>query len=216
MDTNLSTSLLARWQRVPTAIIADISQGACQIDPVIRPLCPAGMQPKLCGRALTVRCLPADIGAVTRALDLARAGDVLVIAAEEQRLTATIGAILGGYLRSRGAAGLICDGAIRDVGELAAWRDFSVFTRFITPRGPSSFVRGEVNCAVKFGGRTIAPGDLVIGDDDGLVSLTPAETAALIDEAEAKLQLEVQWRQRLDSGLKLSDALGLPADEHTS
>jgi 4-hydroxy-4-methyl-2-oxoglutarate aldolase len=205
----IPAALLQRWQHVPAAIIADITEGACQIDPAIRPLRPAGQQPRLCGNALTAQCAPADIGAVMRALQLARAGDVLVIAADGQHGTATIGSILGGYLRSRGAAGLICDGAIRDVAELAAWSDFSVFARCITPRGPSSFVRGEVNRTVLVGGRQIAPGDLIIGDDDGLVSLTPAEAAAWIAAAEAKLETEKQWRLRLAQGVDITTALGL-------
>jgi len=205
----LSASLLERWRRIPTAIVADLSHGACQIDTAIRPLCPAGQQPKLLGRALTVQCLPLDIGAVVRALEIARLADVLVIAAHGQHGSATIGAILSGYLRSRGAVGLICDGAIRDVEELAAWRDFSVFTRFITPRGPTSFERGEVNRTVTFGGRQISPGDLVIGDDDGLVSLTPDEALNLIGAAEGKLELEKQWRARLAEGLPLAQALGI-------
>jgi len=211
--TRVSTSLLQRWQRVPTAIVADLSQGVCQIDPAIRPLCPPGHQPGLCGPALTVHCLPLDIGAVTRALDIAQPGEVLVIAADARQLTATIGAILGGYLRSRGAAGLICDGAIRDVAELAAWRDFSVFTRYITARGPTSFVGGEVNCPVVFGGRRVSPGDLIMGDDDGLVSLTLEEATDLIDAAEAKLEVEKQWRQRLANGLGIGAALGLSSNE---
>ena len=215
-STAIDPALIERWRHVPSAIIADVSQGACQIDPAIRPLCPAGQQPKLLGRALTVHCAPDDIGAVVRALDIARSGDVLVIAAQGQRASASIGAILGGYLRSRGAAGLICDGAIRDVEELAAWRDFSVYTRFITPRGPATLAHGEVNGTVSCGGRNIAPGDLVIGDDDGLVSLTPAQAASLLAAAEAKLELEQQWRTRLAAGSTMVEALGLSSGRAAS
>lgn len=205
----IPASLLDRWQSVPTAIVADVSEGACQIDPDIRPLCPPGQQPKLIGRALTVHCIPADIGAVVRALELAQPRDVLVIAAQGVRDSATIGAILSGYLRSRGAAGLICDGAVRDVEELVAWRDFSVFARSITPRGPNSFAAGDLNCPVTCGGRQISPGDLILGDDDGLVSLTPEQAAHMITAAEAKLELEKRWRQRLADGVGLEAALDL-------
>lgn len=205
-----SLSILERWRAMPTAIITDISKGMCGIDPDIRPLCPAGQQPALIGRALTVRCAPDDIGAVVRALEIARIGDVLVIAAQGHRRSAMIGGILGGCLRSRGGAGLICDGAVRDVAELAAWRDFSVFARCITPRGPISFVHGEVNVPVEFGGRQISAGDLVIGDDDGLVSLTPQEAASMIEAAEEKLELEAHWRKRLAAGMSVAEALALP------
>jgi 4-hydroxy-4-methyl-2-oxoglutarate aldolase len=206
----VSASLLERWRCVPTAIIADLSNGTCQIDPDIRPLRGAGQQPKLCGRALTAQCSPPDFGAVVRALEVADAGQVLVIAAQAHRATAMIGSILGGYLRGRGVAGIVCDGAIRDIEELAAWQDFSVFTRFVTPRGPTSSSHGEVNGSVVVGGRQIAPGDIVIGDDDGLVSLTPQQAVGMIEAAETKLALEKQWRQRLAAGMSVTQALAMP------
>lgn len=207
----ISEALLARWRRVPTAVVADITGGACQLDPDIRPLRPAGQQPALFGRALTAECPPADIGAVIGALELAKRGDVLVIAAGGHRHTATIGEILGGYLRARGAAGIICDGAVRDVGALGTWNDFSVFSRFVTPRGPTSFAQGAVNGVVSFGGRKISPGDLVIGDDDGLVRLTPEDATTWIEAAEEALKRERQWQEALATGKAIREALGLPS-----
>ena len=116
-------------------------------------------------------CEPPDFGAVLLAIDRIGAGEVLVIAAQGRAETAMIGEILSGQARRRGAVGVICDGAIRDVATLAQWADFSVFTRHVTPRGPWSAERGAVNAPVVFGGQTIGPGDLLIGDDDGLVAL---------------------------------------------
>lgn len=164
-----SPTEIDRWRDVSVAIAVDLDPDAGQIDPAIRPLCPPSRQPRLFGRAVTASCEPPDIGAVLYALDLVQPGDVLVIAANGHAGTAMIGEILGGHLHMRGARGIICDGAIRDVAALAGWPDFSVFTRSITPRGPSSAERGSVNAAVMFGGRLVSSGDLVIGDDDGLV-----------------------------------------------
>ena len=101
-------------------------------------------------------------------MDRITPGDVLVISAGGIAHTAMIGGILGGYVRQKGGVGIICDGAIRDVAELAAFDDFSVFTRFVTARGPTSADRGSVNTPVLFGGQEISPGDLILGDDDGL------------------------------------------------
>ena len=86
----------------------------------------------------------------------------------------------------------MCDGAVRDVGTLAGWDDFSVYARWITPRGPSSAERGAVNLPVVIGGRLVTPGDLVIGDDDGLVALAPATIRTRIGDAEAKLAREAE------------------------
>jgi regulator of RNase E activity RraA len=208
---DLAQSDIERWRVVPVAVAVDLGRDLGQIDPAIRPLLPAGQQPRLFGRAVTAYCEPPDFGAVTQAIDLIKPGDVLVIAASGHRETAMIGDILGDHIRRRGGVGLVCDGAIRDVGPIAAWRDFSVFTRFVTPRGPSSGERGEINRPVIVGGCSIAAGDLIIGDDDGLVALTPAAIRGRIADAEAKLALEAKWQAELASNRAMRDVFNLPA-----
>jgi 4-hydroxy-4-methyl-2-oxoglutarate aldolase len=158
---------------------------------------------------VTALCEPPDFGAVLQALELVGPGDVLVIAAGGHAETAMIGEILGGQLRRLGCRGLVCDGAVRDVGTLAGWADFSVFTRWVTPRGPASAERGAVNLPVVFGGRPVGPGDLVIGDDDGLVALTPAAVRSRIGDAEAKLALEAEWEASLAGGRSVLETFGL-------
>lgn len=207
----IDENLLARWRAVPTAIIADVSKGAALVDPAIRPLLPPGRQPRLFGHAVTAHCEPPDFGAVLYAIDLMKAGDVLVIAAGGNRGHAMLGEILGGQLRRLGASGVICDGALRDVAELASWPDLSAFTRHVTPRGPTGAERGVVNGAVTFGSLEISPGDLVIGDDDGLVRLTRDMIRTLIEPAEAKLALEAKWQATLASGKTMAETFALPA-----
>jgi regulator of RNase E activity RraA len=198
-----------RWRTIPVAVAVDVSGAACQIDPAIRPLCPAGRQPRLFGRAVTALCDPPDFGAVLYALDLLQPGDVLVIAAGGHTATAMIGEILGGHVRRRGGVGVVCDGAVRDVAQLAEWTDLSVFARAITPRGPTSLDRGAVNVPVTVGGRVVRPGDLLIGDDDGLAALDPALARAHIDAAEAKLEREAAWLASLAGGRTVAETFGL-------
>lgn len=198
-----------RWRKVPVAVAVDVSKGACQIDPAIRPLCPPGQQPRLFGTAVIAKCVPPDFGAVLVALDEIKPGDVLVIAANRHRDHAMIGEILGGHLRRLGVAGIVCDGAIRDVAELAGWKDLSVFCRSITPRGPVSAEAGEVNCTATVGGLAINPGDLIMGDDDGLAALSPDMIGKFIDAAEAKLALEVKWQESLASGASAVSTFGV-------
>lgn len=202
---------IARWRPVPVSVAVDLARDIGQIDPAIRPLRPPGQQPRLFGRAVTVRCEPPDFGAVLHAMDVVGDGDVLVIAADGHAETAMIGEIVSGHLRRRGAVGVVCDGAIRDVGTLAGWNDFSVYTRFITPRGPSSAARGAVNAPVVIGGRLVTPGDLIIGDDDGLVALGPDAIRSRIGDAEAKLALETQWETKLQAGTPAREIFGLEA-----
>ncbi|ACA16321.1 Dimethylmenaquinone methyltransferase [Methylobacterium sp. 4-46] len=206
----LPAEVIARWRAVPVAVAVDLAADG-QIDPAIRPLCPAGRQPRLFGRAVTALCEPPDFGAVLHAVDLIGPGDVLVIAAGGDARTAMIGEIVGGQVRRRGGVGLVCDGAVRDVALLAGWGDLPVFTRFVTPRGPTGAERGAVNAPAVVGGARVAPGDLVIGDDDGLVVLSPDLAVSRIGDAEAKLAREAGWEASLSSGLSLRETFGLAA-----
>jgi 4-hydroxy-4-methyl-2-oxoglutarate aldolase len=205
----LTQAEIDRWGQVAVAIAVDVSNAACQIDPAIRPLCPPGRQPRLFGRAVTALCEPPDFGAVLQALDLIQPGDVLVIAANGHAETAMIGEILGGQLRRLGGRGIVCDGAIRDVAQLADWPELAVFARSITPRGPTSAERGVVNAAVMIGGLLVSPGDLIIGDDDGLAALSPAAIRAYIGAAEAKMAREAAWEQSLAAGRSAGETFGL-------
>ncbi len=198
-----------RWCAIPAAIAVDLAGAIGQIDPAIRPLNPPGRQPHLFGRAVTVLCEPPDFGAVLHALDLVAPGDILVIAAGGHAAHAMIGEILGGHLRRRGARGLVCDGAVRDVAALAAWPDLPVFARHVTPRGPVGTERGAVNVPVSVGGQLVAPGDLIIGDDDGLAVVPEAAVTGRIADAEAKLVREAGWIGSLAGGRSVRETFGL-------
>ncbi len=204
----LTAAEIARWRDIPVAVAVDLSPES-QIDPSIRPLNPPGRQPRLLGRAVTVSCTPPDFGAVVHALEHVGRGEVLMIAAGGDAVTAMIGEILSGHLRNRGAAGVVCDGAVRDVATLSGWPDFSVYSRSITPRGPTSAEHGILNAVVMIGGRRIAPGDLVIGDDDGLVCLSPETVRGRIGDAEARLAREEGWIDGLAAGRSVIETFGV-------
>ena len=200
--------LLARWRRIPVAVAVDLTPSH-QIDPAIRPLRAVGQQPALFGRAVTARSTPPDFGAVLHAVGVIAADEVLVIDAGAQISHAMIGDILGGQLHRLGAAGLVCDGAVRDVAGLAAMAGLPVYARAVNPLGPTTARIGEVNGGVMIGGMAVAPGDLIIGDDDGLVALPPALLPRLINAAEAKLRLEAEWTARLTAGESIRDIFKL-------
>jgi 4-hydroxy-4-methyl-2-oxoglutarate aldolase len=206
--TPIDPNLLERWRRIPVSVAVDLAP-ECQIDPSVRPLRPAGLQPALFGRAVTARCAPPDFGAVLQAVGLVRAGEVLVIDAAGARTCAVIGDVLGGHLHRVGAAGIVCDGAVRDVGALAGMERLAVYARHVNPRGPSSAAHGDTGCEIAVGGRSVAPGDLLIGDDDGVSALSPQDLARLIVPAEAKLALEATWRRRLAAGEMVGKVFGV-------
>lgn len=204
----IPAALLDRWRQIPVAVAVDLTPSH-QIDPAIRPLLPTGRQPALFGRAVTVRCTPPDFGPVLHATGMIGPGEVLMIDAGGRGSHAMIGDILGGHLHRQGAAGLVCDGAVRDVAGLAAMPGLSVYARAVNPLGPTTARTGEVNGGIMVGGIAVAPGDLIIGDDDGLVALPPALLPRLIDAAEAKLRLEADWTARLTAGEPVRDIFRL-------
>jgi 4-hydroxy-4-methyl-2-oxoglutarate aldolase len=121
------------WAAIPVTIASDITAGRVVVDPLIRPLRPFAIGRRLVGRAVTAWCERSDFGSMLHAIDLATAGNVIVVDAGGCLQTAYAGEILCGYARARRIAGLIVDGAVRDIDTIAAFDDFPVFARGHTP-----------------------------------------------------------------------------------
>lgn len=157
--------LVAAFEALPTAIVSDnmhrMFAGGAGLRPVHR-------QGRLCGPALTVRTRPGDNLMVHKALDIAEPGDVIVVDAGGDLTNAIIGEIMWSYARRRGLAGFVIDGAVRDMAAIAAG-DLPVYARGATHRGPYKDGPGEIGVPVPVGGMVVAPGDIVLGDEDGLL-----------------------------------------------
>jgi RraA family protein len=141
----------------------------------------------MAGTAVTVRTRGGDNLAIHRAFDFCRPGDVLVIDGGGDLSQALMGEIMSSFAESLGVQGLVIDGAIRDVGALRQ-RDFPVYARGATHRGPYKNGPGEINVPVSVGGMVVHPGDIVVGDEDGVLAIPVAEVEAVI--AGAKKQGE--------------------------
>jgi RraA family protein len=139
----------------------------------------------MAGTAVTVRVSHGDNLAVLRAFEYCRPGDVMVIDGGGDTDQAILGGIMSLYARQIGLAGLVVDGAIRDVAEIRE-RDFPVFARGHIHRGPYKDGPGEINVPVSIGGMTVLPGDIIIGDEDGLLAFAAEEAETLIAQAQAQ------------------------------
>jgi 4-hydroxy-4-methyl-2-oxoglutarate aldolase len=195
----LGDELLKGWAEIPTTIASDVSGGRFLMNPDIQPLRPLGGA-RLLGPAVTAWCEPGDIGAAIQVIETARPGDVVVIDAGASLQTAVVGEHLCGVARRRGAAGLVVNGAVRDVAALRAWPDFPIFALGHTARGPVSVERGAVNDSIVCGGVPVRPHDLVLGDDDGLIVVPRDEAEQWLAKAREKLALEQEWDRRLSAG----------------
>lgn len=188
---------LAALAALPVAALSDClhrNVGTHCLRPRHRP------QPStMAGTAVTVRSRGGDNLGFLRALQFCRPGDVMVIDAGGDLANAVIGGILSGFAAQMGLAGLVIDGAIRDSAEIAG-RDFPVYARGITHRGPYKDGPGEINVPVSVGGMVVAPGDIVVGDQDGLLAFGAAEAQGLIVKARAVLEAEAKTIQAMKDG----------------
>ncbi|MDT0277388.1 RraA family protein [Blastococcus goldschmidtiae] len=131
---------------------------------------------RIIGPACTVKVFPGDNLMVHKSLDIARPGDVVVVDTAGERTTAVLGDLVSTKARHRGIAGFVVDGLVRDIGAIRRLGDFPVFARGITPIGPLHRGPGEVNYPVSLGGIVVNPGDLIVGDVNGVV-VVPRELA---------------------------------------
>ncbi|ALL70345.1 putative siderophore biosynthesis protein, related to 2-demethylmenaquinone methyltransferase (plasmid) [Paraburkholderia caribensis MBA4] len=136
----------------------------------------------MAGTAVTVRTRGGDNLAIHRAFDFCRPGDVLVIDGGGELNQALMGDIMASYAESLGVQGLVIDGAIRDVGALRQ-REFPVYARGVTHRGPYKNGPGEINVPVTVGRMVVNPGDIIVGDEDGLLAIAPADVESVIEGA---------------------------------
>ena len=140
---------------------------------------------KLVGPAFTVKVPEGDNVMLNKAMDLAQPGDVLVVDAGGYPGRAIFGEIIVTYCRSRGIAGIVCDGGIRDSDGIGALDDFPVYAIGVCPNGPYHNGPGEIGFPVSCGGIVVRPGDLIVGDPDGVIALDPAKAEAIAAAAEA-------------------------------
>ena len=191
----------------PTAMLSDALGRWGNMDAAIRPVA-AGMQ--CFGPAFTLRCWPADNLTIHRAVELADHGDVLVIDGGSGRDTALIGDILVYAARLRGVAGIVLQGLIRDSAALAA-QGLPVFSSGATARGPVKETLGALQVPIQCGGVLVRPGDLVAGDDDGVVIVPREQVSAIAERIRLIHEREEQVKKALAAGQTTVDILGLRA-----
>ena len=178
-------ALVEAFRELPVANIDDCMNRTAAVDGAIRPVNKA----KLLGPAFTVKVPEGDNLMFHKAMDMAKPGDVIVIDAGGDPKRAIFGALMINYCKSRGLAGVIVDGAIRDYEELSQM-DFPVYARAVTPNGPYKNGPGEIGTVISFGGKVVRPGDIIAGDADGILVIAPEDARELAQKAQKVLDME--------------------------
>ncbi|WP_459615521.1 RraA family protein [Bordetella sp. 2513F-2] len=192
----VSAELVEKFRKIPVANISDCMSRMTAGGARLRPMHDGSL---LAGPALTVRTRPGDNLMVHKALNLAQPGDVVVVDAGGDLTNAIIGEIMTTYAASRGIAGIVINGAIRDSGTIGR-SAFPVYAAGITHRGPYKDGPGEINCTVALDGMTVAPGDLILGDEDGLLCVPYDQAEALYQAASAKHAAEEETLAQIAAG----------------
>lgn len=206
--TSVSREIAEKFRGLPVANVSDVMNRMTAGGPSLQPFHKGG---PMAGAALTVKTRPGDNLMVHKALKMVAPGDVLVVDAGGDLTNSIIGELMLSYAAAKHAAGVVIHGAIRDVGWIRD-NELPVYAAGVTHRGPYKDGPGEINVPLSIDGMVIAPGDLVIGDDDGILCV-PADNATEIYEAAvAKRQAEEKIQARtlagdLDEKLWVDEAL---------
>lgn len=175
-------TLIERLAQIPAANIADTMGRSCAMHPRIRLM--SGFSGIFAGPALTVKARAGDNLFIHQALDMAEPGDVIVVSNEEDQRRSLMGEIMFTYaMNQRRLGGLVLDGPVRDVDALRAM-PLPVYATGSTPGGPYKEGPGEINVPIACGGVSVNPGDIILGDLDGIIVIPQKDVQAVLEAAE--------------------------------
>ena len=188
--------LVAELAKMVTPHLSDSMERLYAGGPQLRPMHREG---KLAGPAYTVKTTPGDNLLVHKALDSAQKGDVIVVDAGGICENAIIGELMMSRARQRGVAGIVIWGAIRDSAEIGAGT-YPVYASGVTHRGPYKNGPGEINVPVVIGGMPVNPGDIIVGDADGLVAVPQEQAERILASAKSILEKETASMKQIVAG----------------
>lgn len=192
----VSAAQVQAFAGIPVANVSDCMARMTAGGPRLRPMHKGGA---LAGPALTVKTRPGDNLMIHKALDMAQPGDVIVVDAGGDLSNALIGELMVSYAIQRGIGGFVMNGSIRD-SEFIAANSFPVYAAGITHRGPYKDGPGEINVPIAIDGMVIQPGDLVLGDADGMLCIPIDSVEEVLAAARDKSAAEARTIANIAAG----------------
>ncbi|PYR28036.1 MAG: methyltransferase [Acidobacteria bacterium] len=197
MSTAVLSDIRRDFERVPSevvrrasafaaSVLADVAGRRGTLAGRIAPLSPSM---RLAGPAFTIEIRPGDNLMIHAAMLMAKRGDILVVDGKGDRTCAVMGSIMIRTCRELGLAGVVVDAAVRDTEELREL-GFPVYSVGSNPNGPTKFIPGRINWPISCGGVAISPGDLIVGDADGVVAIEREKAESVLDLAARKVAEE--------------------------
>lgn len=197
-----SRDVVEAFEGIPTAILADVTSK--YENTMCSNIKPVNDQVSMAGTAVTVKTYPGDNLMAHKAITLAEPGDVLVIDANEYTEAGLVGELFSTSCEENGLHGTIIDGAVRDVNEIREL-GHPVFARAVSPKGSYKSHPGSINVPISCGGLVVEPGDIVVGDEEGVAVVKPEHAEKVLEDAQAKLEAEDDIRERIREGEYIYD-----------
>jgi len=180
------SALVSQFKGLASSNISDAMNRSFCMASRIRPYNTA----PLYGPAFTVKVKPGDNLMLHKATELAQPGDVIVVDGQGDMECSIVGDLVLSLFRKRGIRGIILDGCVRDVASYADWHDFAVFAAGINPHGPLKEGPGEIGFPIACGNAVVMPGDIVVGDEDGVVVVRQQNAADVLKKTHAVMAKE--------------------------
>ncbi|MFC0272635.1 RraA family protein [Metabacillus herbersteinensis] len=196
INRKVDKKIIEEYRNVVTPHISDNLNRMHAIGSKLRPYHKEG---KLIGTAITVKTRPGDNLVVHKAIDIAQPGDVIVVDAGGDTTNAIVGEIMLRIARRNGIVGFVIDGAIRDTKAFMEG-DFPVYAVGVTHRGPYKDGPGEINVPISIDGMCVNPGDLLIGDEDGLAVIPGEDAEELLIKIKAQEVKELEILESIENG----------------
>ncbi|MFJ7929910.1 RraA family protein [Peribacillus sp. NPDC096448] len=185
-------NLIQQFRNLPTTAISDAMEGLSNLDSAIKPL---KEEFRMAGRALTVQIPVGDNSAVLKAIGEAKPGDIIVVDSKGDTYRAIAGDFVVGMMQTMEIGGLVVDGVIRDL-EAIKELNFPVFSKGTTVAASGKAGVGETNVPISCGGVTVFPGDIIIGDMDGVVAVPQAKGEEILVKAKDKILKDEQRAEK--------------------
>ena len=194
---SISDEIIKRYQGLSVATIHEAQGRVGLLSPEIRPI-QDGL--KVAGRAVTVFATPGDNVMIHVAMEQCMPGDVMIMAVNSRSDCGYFGDLLATLMQAKGVAGLVIDSGVRDLADLRRM-GLPVFSRCISAQGTVKETLGDVNVPIVCGGQLINAGDMVVGDDDGVVVVRRDDLAWVADSSDAREEKEAGIRKKYGQGI---------------
>ncbi|MFD9625935.1 RraA family protein [Peribacillus muralis] len=185
-------ALIQQFREMPTTAISDVMGGMSNLDSAIKPL---DEEYRFAGRALTVQVPVGDNSAVLKAIGEANPGDVIVVDCKGDTYRAIAGDFVVGMMQTMEVGALVVDGVIRDLNAIKHLK-FPVFCKGSTVSSSAKAGVGETNVPISCGGVSVFPGDIIVGDADGVVVVPQASGEDILLQAKDKIIKDEQRAEK--------------------